>query len=80
MLGHLQRGGSPTFFDRVLATQFGHAAAGLASRNGYGKMVCLRKGALVAVDLKRALGRTRTVPPNSPLIAAARAVGTSFGE
>ncbi len=79
VLGYLQRGGAPTFFDRLLATQFGHAAAGLASRNNYGKMVCLRKGTLAVVDLKRALGRTRGVPPRSPLIAAARAVGTSFG-
>ena len=79
VLGHLQRGGAPTFFDRVLATQFGHTAALLASRNRYGKMVCLKKGALSTVDLRLGSGRTRAVPPSSPLVAAARAVGTSFG-
>lgn len=79
VLGHLQRGGSPTFFDRVLATQFGHAAAGLAEKGRYGKMVCWKNGRLTASDLKLASGRTRNVPPGSPLIAAARAVGTSFG-
>lgn len=79
VLGHLQRGGAPTFFDRVLATQFGHMAALLASRNRYGKMVCLKKGTLSTVDLRLGSGRTRAVPPGSPLVAAARAVGTSFG-
>ena len=79
VLGYLQRGGAPTFFDRVLATRFGHAAALLASGNRYGKMVCLKKGTLATVDLKLGSGRTRTVPPGSPLVAAARAIGTSFG-
>ncbi len=79
VLGYLQRGGSPTFFDRVLATQFGHSAARLAARGSYGKMVCLKNAALATVDLKRVLGPPRSVPPDSPLIAAARAVGTSFG-
>ena len=80
VLGHLQRGGTPTFFDRVLATQFGYTAACLAARGCYGKMVCLRKGSISTVDLSRVAGRPRNVPLNSPLIAAARAVGTSFGD
>jgi 6-phosphofructokinase 1 len=80
ILGHLQRGGTPTPFDRVLATQFGYAAACLANREGgSGKMVCWKKGAIWHTDLKEAAGRSRTVPLNSPLIAAAKAVGTSFG-
>ena len=80
VLGHLQRGGAPTVSDRVLATQFGHAAARLAARGGYGKMVCVKKGTLIAADLKWASGPPRNVPPDSPLIAAARSVGTSFGD
>ncbi len=80
VLGHLQRGGTPTFFDRVLATQFGYAAACLAARERYGKMICLRKGSFSTVDLRQVSGRPRNVPLNSPLIAAARAVGTSFGD
>ena len=79
VLGYLQRGGAPTFFDRVLATQLGWAAARLAARGGYGKMVCLKKGTLTLVDLKLASGTPRRVPSASPFIAAARAIGTSFG-
>ena len=80
VLGHLQRGGTPTFFDRVLATRFGYAAALLAARGRYGKMICLRKGDISTVALNRVSGRPRHVPIDSPLIAAARAVGTSFGD
>ena len=79
VLGHLQRGGTPTPFDRILATRFGHAAAVLAAKNGYGKMVRLKADVLSAVDLRRVAGRPRCVPLSSPLITAARAVGTSLG-
>ena len=80
VLGHLQRGGTPSFLDRVLATQFGYAAAYLAAQGRYGKMVCLQEGRIRTVSLSQVSGRPRTVPSNHPLIAAARAVGTSFGD
>lgn len=80
VLGHLQRGGTPTPFDRVLATQFGHAAVMLAAKGRYGRMVRLKDGAISAIGLAQVAGRPRAVPLNSPLIAAARAVGTSLGE
>ena len=80
ILGHLQRGGTPTPFDRVLATQFGHAAVMLAAKGRYGKMVRLKDGAISAIGLAQVAGRPKAVPLNSPLIAAARAVGTSLGE
>lgn len=80
VLGHLQRGGTPTPFDRVLATQFGHAAVMLAAKGRYGKMVRLKNGEISAIGLAQVAGRPRSIPLNSPLIAAARAVGTSLGE
>jgi phosphofructokinase-like protein len=80
VLGHLQRGGSPTSFDRVLATRFGTAAARLACAGQAGVMVALRNGAIEPVPLSLATGELRTVPPDHDLIAAARSVGTSFGD
>jgi ATP-dependent phosphofructokinase / diphosphate-dependent phosphofructokinase len=80
VLGHLQRGGTPTPFDRLLATRFGHAAACLAAKGNYGKMVRLKDGLIDAISLSRVAGHPRRVPSNHPLIRAARAVGTSFGD
>src|SRR5207248_1786706 len=51
VLGHIQRGGSPTPFDRILATRFGVAAVDLIAESGFGKMVCLRSGRIEAVDI-----------------------------
>lgn len=80
VLGHLQRGGTPTAFDRVLATRYGTEAAHLIARNDFGKMVALKGNEIVAVPLERATGAPRLVPVNSSLIKAARCVGTCFGD
>jgi 6-phosphofructokinase 1 len=80
ILGYLQRGGSPTHVDRLLATRFGHAATRLAAEGGFGRMVCLAAGEIGSVPLADVSGAARTVPTDSPLLATARAVGTSFGE
>jgi len=80
ILGHLQRGGPPTAFDRVLGTRFGAAAADLAARRRWGRMVALRGDQIVDVAISRAVRKLKLVPVDSPLIAAARAVGTSFGD
>jgi 6-phosphofructokinase 1 len=80
VLGHLQRGGTPTAFDRVLATRYGAEAAWLCARTQYGQMVVLRGNKIVAYPLAKVAGKPRLVPRNSPLIRAARSVGTSFGE
>ena len=80
VLGHLQRGGSPSFLDRVLATQFGFAAAGLASQRRYGNMVRFQGGKISTVNLSQVSGRPRNVPLNHSLITTARAVGSSFCE
>jgi 6-phosphofructokinase 1 len=80
VLGHVQRGGSPTPFDRILATKYGSMALQLASEKKFGYMVSLRGTDVVAVPVKEAIMKLRTVPLDSQLILAARAVGTSFGD
>ena len=80
VLGHLQRGGSPTAFDRILATRFGTEALFAVSQGKFGCMVSLRGREVVTVPLEDAIRRQRLVPPDSQLILAARAVGTSFGD
>jgi 6-phosphofructokinase 1 len=80
VLGHLQRGGSPTAYDRVLATRFGVAAAQSACRGESGVMVALRGTEIVTVPIADAIATLRTVPPGHSLVTAARAVGTRFGD
>ena len=79
VLGHLQRGGSPTAADRVLATQLGSKAVELIVRRQYGQMAAVKDGTITSVSLEVAAGGPRTVPLDHPLIAAARSIGTSFG-
>jgi len=80
VLGHLQRGGSPTAQDRILATQLGAMAVELLVQGQFGRMVAVEKGLITSVPLETASGGPRTVPLDHPLIRAARAVGTSFGD
>ena len=80
VLGHLQRGGSPTAFDRVLATRFGSVALRAAERGEFGTMASLRGRDVVTVPLEDAIKGQRLVPADSQLIQAARAVGTSLGD
>jgi 6-phosphofructokinase 1 len=79
ILGHMQRGGTPTAYDRNLATAFGARAAGLVAEGATDRMVALQDGAFTEVPLSEVANRTRTVPLDSPLIASAVDVGTSFG-
>ena len=80
VLGHVQRGGSPSAFDRVLATRFGAAAVDLIANGEFGKMVCLRGTEIRSVDVTEAIGHLKTVDPGSQLIATARAMGVCFGD
>ena len=80
VLGHIQRGGSPTPFDRILATRFGVAAVDLIAEGGFGKMVCLRNARIEAVDIAQAIGQLKTVDPNGQMVQMARAIGISFGD
>ena len=80
VLGHIQRGGSPTAFDRILATRFGVAAVDLVAQGGFGKMVCLRNGRIESVDIAQAIGQLKTVDPNGQMVQMAKAIGISFGD
>jgi ATP-dependent phosphofructokinase / diphosphate-dependent phosphofructokinase len=79
-LGHVQRGGSPTAFDRVLAMRFGWHAAELLRGRRFGRMVVLQGDACTSVALSEVAGRNRTVPLDHPLVAAARGTGVCLGE
>ena len=63
MLGHVQRGGTPTAFDRVLATRFGLHAIEAANEGNWGKMTALRSTEIDLVDLADAVAELKTVPP-----------------
>ncbi|MDD8025708.1 MAG: 6-phosphofructokinase, partial [Acidobacteriota bacterium] len=80
VLGHVQRGGTPTAADRILATRLGEAAVRLAAAGSFGRMVAIQGGELTSVPLEVPGKGPRFVPPDHPLIAAARAIGTSFGD
>ncbi len=80
ILGHIQRGGTPTAFDRVLATDFGYHALELLMSGESGKLVVWAHGQLGHVTIESVAGRQRKVPPSSPLLAAARAIGTALGD
>ena len=79
ILGHLQRGGIPTAYDRVLATRLGREAVHLAEKKLFGIMVALKGKDIVAVKLEEAVGKLCKVECNSSLIAAAKSLGVSFG-
>jgi len=70
MLGHLQRGGSPTAFDRILATRFGIAAIDLVKDGKFGQMVALRGNEIVSVPIKAAVGKLKTADPGLYEIAS----------
>ncbi|MFT5955637.1 MAG: phosphofructokinase-like protein [Cyclobacteriaceae bacterium] len=80
VLGHLQRGGSPTAFDRILATQFGVKAMEMAIEGKFGQMVALKNNTIETVSLKEATADYNFVDPGNYLIKTARGVGINFGD
>ena len=80
VLGHIQRGGSPSPFDRILSTRFGVKAVELIATGQFGQMVCLRGEKIEHVDLEHACGQVKLVSPTCDLVQSARAVGISFGD
>ncbi len=80
VLGHLQRGGSPTAFDRILGTRFGVHAAHCAAEGLRGIMVSLKGTEVTQVPLEDAIRQLRRVDPSSDLVATARSIGTRFGD
>jgi len=80
VLGHLQRGGGPTTFDRLLALRFGAAAVRLVAERKFGMMVALQPPRVVAVPIAEAITTPRRVPLDSDTIETARDLGISFGD
>lgn len=79
VLGYIQRGGTPSPMDRVLATRYGAAAADMIAERDYGKMVALKNENIVSVPLSDVAGKLKLVDPNDPLVMQARNMGTNFG-
>jgi 6-phosphofructokinase 1 len=80
VMGHLLRGGSPTPFDRVLATQLGTKAVEMIEDKEFGFMVGVKRSGLVVVPLREVARGPKTIPLNHPLIKSARSLGTCFGD
>ncbi len=80
VLGHLQRGGPPTTFDRVLATQFGAHAVRLVHHQKFGQMICYQPPNMESVPIAQAVHRLSVVDTQSAAVQAARALGISFGD
>ena len=78
--GHYQRGGPPCPYDRVLATQFGVAAADLIINKQYGRMVAVQGGQIVSIPLEDAASTTKFLPVDHPMIQVARKMGISLGD
>ena len=80
VLGHLQRGGSPTAYDRVLATRFGASAVELIKRGEFGTMVAYDPPNIVSRRLSDVVGKLKTVDPGSDVLMTAKALGIAFGD
>lgn len=79
VLGHIQRGGTPTAFDRMLATRYGVGAIDMVHRGEFGCMAALRGSEIVSIPLKEALQQTRVVPPDLLAVAASVTVTEKHG-
>jgi 6-phosphofructokinase 1 len=79
VLGHLQRGGKPSAFDRILATRYGVAAVHLAAKGEFNRMVSLQGQTITSVPLAKEVTKLKKVPPGGELVQAAREIGIEFG-
>jgi 6-phosphofructokinase 1 len=79
ILGHLLRGGSPTAFDRILATRYGSEAVHMVARQQFGQMVAMRNGQISSTSIKEVAGKLRTVTPDYPLVKTAQSLGICLG-
>lgn len=80
VLGHLQRGGRPNPFDRLLSTRYGVKAVELAEDGNYGCMVALDGNEITSVSLEEAVGKLKLVDPKGELVMIAKSVGVGFGD
>jgi 6-phosphofructokinase 1 len=80
LLGHVQRGGTPIAYDRVLATLFGHKAISMVATHDWNQLVVMRGGATDMVPIESVANKQRLMEHEDPLIGMARALGTSLGD
>jgi phosphofructokinase-like protein len=80
VLGHVQRGGSPIPFDRILASRYGKAAGDLAASGQFGNMVAVRADEIISVPIVDAVSRPKYVDPEGQMVGTARSLGISFGD
>src|SRR5690349_8818388 len=80
VLGHLQRGGMPTGYDRLLATRFGGAAVRAIAAGCFGQMMALQSPHIVSIPIVDALAQPKRVDPSHDVVMTARATGVSFGD
>jgi len=80
VLGYIQRGGTPSPTDRILATRYGTHAVELIANEKYGQMVCIINNNITSIPLSEVQDKTRIVPANNSLISKARTIGTCFGD
>ncbi|GFR36301.1 6-phosphofructokinase [Thermobrachium celere] len=80
VLGHIQRGGNTSTFDRILSTRYGVAAVELIHQEKFGNMVCLKGDTITYDSLENVIGKTKNVDPESELVQVARSIGISFGD
>ncbi|MCX7710508.1 MAG: 6-phosphofructokinase [Clostridia bacterium] len=80
VLGHLQRGGRPIPYDRILSTRYGVEAVELVHQEKFGTMVSLQGNTITSVSLEEAVGKLKTVPPDGELVRIAKSVGVAFGD
>lgn len=80
VLGHLQRGGTPTTYDRILSTRYGVAAVELMNESRFGNMVCLKGNKMSYNHLENVIGHLKTVDPDGELVRVAKSIGIEFGD
>jgi phosphofructokinase-like protein len=80
ILGHTQRGGDASTFDRILSTRYGVAAVELISEGKFGNMVCLKGNTMTYESLENVIGKQKNVDVNGELVRVARSIGISFGD
>lgn len=79
-LGHIQRGGEPTAYDRVLSVRYAYKSVELIEQDKFGEMVCLKNGAMESISLEKVIGYNKYVGEDNELVKAARALGISFAD
>jgi ATP-dependent phosphofructokinase / diphosphate-dependent phosphofructokinase len=79
VLGYIQRGGTPTSFDRILATEYGHFAADLIAKNKFGQLVVQKGNIISSIPLEETAGKLKLVEPNNKLVKMAKDLGVCFG-